>query len=231
MNEDLQPVLSAMSGGHREPVGWFDYDVASGAWTWSASLFLMHGFEPGEIVPTTEVFVAHKHPEDRPHTDAVLAAVLQTGQPFCCRHRIITSQRQVRTVVTIGQGVLDGDGRVSSVHGYFVDITDAGRHATEAEIHDAVQRSAATRAVIEQAKGALMVVQGVSAQDAFAVLRWHSSQANRKLRDIAVFLTEGMSHPLTPQETPNQRISRLLATFVPELTALRRRPTPSSIAP
>jgi hypothetical protein len=157
----------------------------------------------------------------------VLAAVLQTGQPFCCRHRIITSQRQVRTVVTIGQGVLDGDGRVSSVHGYFVDITDAGRHATEAEIHDAVQRSAATRAVIEQAKGALMVVQGVSAQDAFAVLRWHSSQANCKLRDIAVFLTEGMSHPLTPQETPNQRISRLLGTFVPELTALRRRPTPS----
>jgi len=72
--------------------------------------------------------------------------------------------------------------------------------AAEAEIHDAVKRSAATRAVIEQAKGALMVVQGVSAQDAFAVLRWHSSQANRKLRDIAVFLTEGMCQPLTSQE-------------------------------
>jgi ANTAR domain/PAS fold len=163
--------------------------------------------------------VAHKHPEDRPHTDDVLAAVLQNGQPFCCRHRIITSQQQIRTVVTIGQGVLDGDGRVSSVHGYFVDISDAGRHATEAEIHDAVDRSAATRAVIEQAKGALMLVQGVSAQDAFAVLRWHSSQANRKLRDI-VYVTEGMCQPLTPQETPTQRISRLLATFVPEFVAV-----------
>ena len=231
MNEELRPVLSAMSGGHREPVGWFDYDVASGTWTWSASLFLMHGFEPGEIVPTTEILVAHKHPEDRQHTDDVLAAVLQNGQPFCCRHRIITSQQEIRTVVTIGRGVLDGNGRVSSVQGYFVDISDAGRHATEAEIHDAVERSAATRAVIEQAKGALMAVQGVSAQDAFAVLRWHSSQANRKLRDIAVFLTEGMCHPLTPQETPTQRIGRLLATFVPELAELRRLPTPPSIAP
>ena len=116
---------------------------------------------------------------------------------------------------------------MSSVHGYFVDITEAGRHATEAEIHDAVERSAATRAVIEQAKGALMVVQGVSAQDAFAVLRWHSSQANRKLRDIAMFLTEGMCYPLTAQETPTQRVSRLLGTFVPEFVAFRHTaPTP-----
>jgi len=182
MGDQLEPVLAAMAGGTSEPLGWFEYDVPSGTWTWSASLFQMHGFEPGEIVPTTEIFEAHKHPQDRQHTDEVLAAVLQTGQPFCCRHRIITNQQQVRTVVTIGRGELDPDGRVRRVFGYFVDITDAGRRASEADIHDAVEKSAATRAVIEQAKGALMVVQGVSAEDAFAVLRWHSSHANLKLR-------------------------------------------------
>ena len=221
MGNQWEPVLAAMAGGTSEPLGWFEYDVSADAWSWSASLFQMHGFEPGEIVPTTEVFVSHKHPHDRPHTDEVLAAVLETGQPFCCRHRIITSQQQVRTVVTIGRGELDTDGRVSRVFGYFVDITDAGRRAAEEEVRDAVEKSAATRAVIEQAKGALMVVQGLSAEDAFAVLRWHSSHANRKLRDIAAFLTENMPIPLTPDETPNQRIGRLLAAVVPQFDAPR----------
>ena len=85
MGDQLEPVLAAMAGGTAEPLGWFEYDVPSGAWTWSASLFQMHGFEPGEIVPTTAIFVSHKHPQDRQHTDEVLAAVLETGQPFCCR--------------------------------------------------------------------------------------------------------------------------------------------------
>jgi hypothetical protein len=109
---------------------------------------------------------------------------------------------------------------VCRAFGYFVDITDAGRRASEADIHDAVERPAATRAVIEQAKGALMVVQGVSAEDAFAVLRWHSSHANIKLRDVATLITQGMSDPLTPQETPNQRISRLLAAVVPQFSLI-----------
>jgi hypothetical protein len=50
----------------------------------------------------------------------------------------------------------------------------------------------------------------VDAVDASAVLRWHSSHANIKLRDVATFITQVISGPLTPEETPNQRISRLL---------------------
>ena len=53
MSNRYEPVLAAMAGGTGEPLGWFDYDVASGEWSWSASLFRMHGFEPGEIVPTS----------------------------------------------------------------------------------------------------------------------------------------------------------------------------------
>jgi len=228
MSNRYEPVLAAMAGGTGEPLGWFDYDVASGAWSWSASLFRMHCFEPGEIVPTTQVFVSHKHPEDRQHTDEVLAAVLETGQPFCCRHRIITSQQQVRTVVTIGRGVLDRNGAVRRVHGYFVDITDAARQATNAEIHQAVEKSAEARADIEQAKGALMAVEGMSADDAFAVLRWHSSHANIKLREVARLLVHGMSDPLPPGETGNQRSSRLLAAVVtPRQPAVQNNTTPS----
>ena len=214
MTNDLRPVVEAVAGGTREPVGWFRYEVQEDQWTWSAELYQIHGFEPGEIVPTTAIFTSHKHPDDRVHTDEVLAAALATGQPFCCRHRIVTARQKVRTVVTIGQGNLDGSGAVSEVHGYFVDITESATHATQQELQDAVEKSAATRADIEQAKGALMVVQGVSAEDAFAVLAWHSSHANVKLRDLAVMITKEISHPFTGTESAAGRISRLLGGLV-----------------
>lgn len=214
MSGSLLPAAAAVSGGVREAVGWFRYDLVTDSWTWSAGMFEIHGFAPGEIVPTSAVFTSHKHPDDRAHTDEVLAAVLATGEPFCCRHRIVDSRRRVRTVVSIGQGTLDESGQVVEVHGYFVDISDAERRASDLEIRMAVEASAEHRADIEQAKGALMIVHGISAADAFAVLRWHSSHANLKLRDVARTLTAGMSAPLTPAETPNQRVSRLLGGIV-----------------
>ncbi len=210
----IQPVVAAMAGGEREELGWFDYDLTTDRWSWSATLFRIHGFEPGEIVPSTAIFVSHKHPEDRVHTDEVLADVLATGQPFCCRHRIITSRREVRTVVTIGQGVLDDIGQVVRVTGYFVDITDAATAVSQQAIREAVAGSAAARAQVEQAKGALMVVQGVSADDAFAVLRWHSSHANVKLRDLAQLIVDEIGRPYEDGETANRRLGRLLAAVV-----------------
>ena len=218
MTNDLQPVADAMAGGTREPVGWFRYQVLTDLWTWSAELYQMHGFQPGEIVPTTAVFTSHKHPDDRAQTDSVLASVLATGQPFCCRHRIVTSRQEVRTVVTIGQGALDDTGQVVEVHGYFVDITAATVHATREELREAVDRSAASRADIEQAKGALMIVNGVSAEEAFAVLAWHSSQANIKLRELARLITAEIANPLSTGDSAPERIGRLLTSLLPERT-------------
>jgi AmiR/NasT family two-component response regulator len=42
-----------------------------------------------------------------------------------------------------------------------------------------------SRATIEQAKGALMVVYRISADEAFAMLQWRSQETNTKLRALA----------------------------------------------
>ena len=34
------------------PYGPFTYTVATGAWWWSDDLYRIHGFEPGDVVPT-----------------------------------------------------------------------------------------------------------------------------------------------------------------------------------
>jgi len=216
--DNLARAASALATGIRQPMGWFKYVVASDQWTWSESLYAMHGFEPGEVPATTALFLAHKHPEDRAHTGKMLDQALAAGQPFCCRHRIVDAQQNVRVVVCIGEGDVDPDGQVEVVHGYFVDITDASARARREEITAAVNASAATRANIEQAKGALMLAEGLTADDAFEILASHSSQANVKLRDVAASITGAMSTPYREEETPNQRISRLLRLVVANMT-------------
>ena len=217
--DNLARAAAALAAGVREPMGWFKYVVATDEWTWSESLYAMHGFEPGEIVPTTDVFMAHKHPEDRIRTGQVLDDVLADGQPFCCRHRIVNTQGNVRIVVSIGVGELDAEGSVQIVHGYFVDITDASARARREEITAAVEASAATRATIEQAKGALMLAEGLSADDAFELLAAHSSEANIKIRDVAGSIVDRLSAPYTNGETPNQRIGQLLRMVVTGMTS------------
>lgn len=58
---------------------------------------------------------------------------------------------------------------------------------------DELRRALETRGVIERAKDVLMHARGISADDAFAVLRTESQHRNRKLRDVALDVTEGSS--------------------------------------
>ena len=46
MTYSLLPAATAVSGGVREPVGWFRYQVDRDEWTWSPGLFEIHGFRP-----------------------------------------------------------------------------------------------------------------------------------------------------------------------------------------
>lgn len=57
----------------------------------------------------------------------------------------------------------------------------------------------ASRAVIEQAKGMIMLRQGCDEQAAFRVLVNASQRANRKLRDVAAYLVEAVSEQARAQ--------------------------------
>nr|CRL80923.1 response regulatory protein [Mycolicibacter nonchromogenicus] len=55
----------------------------------------------------------------------------------------------------------------------------------QADVSAAVSEVAQSRAVIEQAKGVLMVAYGISAERAFDILVWRSQETNIKVRDVA----------------------------------------------
>jgi hypothetical protein len=167
-----------------------------------------------EVTPTTELLLAHKHPEDRARTAERLMAVLDGGDPFCCRHRIVDATGRVRTVLSLGAGSCDDTGAVRSVAGYFVDVTDAVRLLSEEQTREAVQRSAQSRADIEQAKGILIAAYGIDAEAAFHLLRWHSQHANIKLREIA----EGLVRTFTDADTGTVTPRRRAMTFLEALS-------------
>ncbi|MGX1778449.1 PAS and ANTAR domain-containing protein [Nocardia brasiliensis] len=165
--------------------GWFRFWFADQRWEWSDELAAMYGYPPGEVEPTTELLLSHKHPDDREHVASCIAAAAETGQPFCGRHRIVDAKDEVREVVVVGDLLTDEDGAIIGTSGYYVDVTERMEEQRQEVFEEILPEVIEARAVIEQAKGALILAYGVNAEQAFRVLRWRSQETNTKLRDLA----------------------------------------------
>ncbi len=72
--------------------------------------------------------------------------------------------------------------------GHVLDLTTLRLSATRAAANHAVNEAAKHRAVIEQAKGMLMLTYRIDADTAFDVLRRHSQTTNTKVHDLAAHL-------------------------------------------
>ncbi|GAA5072161.1 PAS and ANTAR domain-containing protein [Nocardia iowensis] len=165
--------------------GWFRFWFADQRWEWSDELAAMYGYAPGTVEPTTDLLLSHKHPDDREHVASCIAAAAETGQPFCGRHRIIDTEGEVREVVVVGDLLVDADGAVTGTAGYYVDVSERLEEQRQEVLEEILPEMIESRALIEQAKGALILAYGVNAEQAFRVLRWRSQETNTKLRDLA----------------------------------------------
>lgn len=177
---DLSAVDLVLGLGEPQRVGRFWFYVDGHRWEWSDAVARMHGYKPGQVEPTTELLLQHKHPEDRERGAAVLDRVTK-GKPFSSRHRIIDTAGRTRCVVVAGDRMVDDSGALVGTSGFYVDVTDS-LHTDITKVLSAV---ADARARIEQAKGVLMIAYDISADRAFDILAWRSQEANLKLRDVA----------------------------------------------
>ena len=191
--EDLE---AALAPGSRPPLGRYRLDLASGKWAWTDEIFEMHGFRPGEIVPTTDLMLAHKHPDDRARVDSVLKKVAATGEPFSSVHRILDAQGTTRTLAVTGQGKADPEtGQIVELFGYFIDVTEASRRLAQREATASIQAAARSRSTIDQAKGVLVVGLSLDEDEAFDRLRAASNDSNIPVRELADRLLETFSRP------------------------------------
>lgn len=62
------------------------------------------------------------------------------------------------------------------------------------QLNSTLRKALETRTIIGQAQGVLMARQGINGDQAFDILRRASQRTNRKLRDIAAEIVEGVIH-------------------------------------
>jgi hypothetical protein len=180
---------SSALGDNQCLAGTFHLDLATGKIQWSEGMFQLHGYQRGEVVPTVELLYSHKHPEDRPRCEEIVAQVVQTGGYFCMYHRMIDAQGRTRRVLTSGDGIVD-DGKVTALEGVMIDLTSTLQRETEQTARDAVKGATSTRAVIDQARGILMAQLKMGSEDAFQMLVSTSSHRNVKLVVVAAELVQ-----------------------------------------
>jgi hypothetical protein len=188
-DRDEAEVDQAFAGAPQR-VGWFRFYFEDQRWEWSEQVQRMHGYEPGTVTPTTELVLAHKHPEDRGEVAKTIHEMLRARRAFSTRHRILDTNGVVHQVVVVGDLLTDRQGVVIGTHGYYVDITPSSDRAREDLISARVAEITEHRAVIEQAKGMLMLIYGLDEEAAFDLLRWRSQSSNVKLRRLAEKIVE-----------------------------------------
>lgn len=189
--ETLAAPAAATSAGSGGPgFGSFRFWFATQRWEWSPEVYVMHGYVPGQIEPSTEVLLAHKHPEDRAQVAEAITRSLTSGEPFSSRHRFIDTSGREHPVMLISDSIMGPDGAVVGTSGYYIDLTETVAAAERDTLQTVLPEVVQYRAVIEQAKGALMRTYRINADQAFNVLRWRSQETNVKLRDLAQALID-----------------------------------------
>jgi PAS domain S-box-containing protein len=203
-------VAAVLGGGYAQTIGRFQYFVADHRWVWSDEVARIHGYEPGQVEPTTELLLSHKHPDDRAEVAEILQRVNEGGL-FSSRHRIVDAAGRIHWVVVVGDHLMDDAGQAIGTQGYYIDVS-AG---LQADLTKAMEKVLKSREIIDQAKGALMVAYGIGADRAFDILTWRSQATQRKLRDVAADFVSGLTRAGLSADSVKAIDSLLLANDQP----------------
>jgi PAS domain S-box-containing protein len=110
-------------------LGSWEWDIGSGAITWSDEMYRLYGLEPGSEPITYERFESMLHPEDREIAADAVKHSLDTGSPFSFDHRIIRSDGAERIFHARGRVVRGEDGKPLRMYGTGQDVTENRRAA------------------------------------------------------------------------------------------------------
>ncbi|WP_273653154.1 ANTAR domain-containing protein [Cellulomonas fimi] len=170
-----------------EAVGRYTYDEG-GRWWWSDTMQATYGPGTGGSQPGAVGVGRLLHrvlEDDRGRVTDALAACVTHGTSFAVSHRVHAAEGDGRRRVTLTGARERDDAGEPRVGGFVLDVDEA---VTAAARHDAqlqLGTALASHALIDQAKGALMLVYGIDEQEAFDLLRWSSMRLNVKLALLA----------------------------------------------
>jgi PAS domain S-box-containing protein len=106
-------------------VGHWSLDVASGVSTWSDAVYRIHGVPPTQGVPRFAVVLAMHGDADREMVSRSVERAVSDGAPFIYEARITKPNGEIAYVVSSGAAERGADGKVATVFGTFMDVTQA----------------------------------------------------------------------------------------------------------
>ena len=104
--------------------GFWEWDIESGALSWSEAIYRQHGLEPGTKAPDYATYIDSIHPDDRANFESAIAAALEDSGSFELDYRIVRPDGSVRWTHGAGRVLRDDRGQPTRMIGTGQDITD-----------------------------------------------------------------------------------------------------------
>ncbi|PLK23809.1 hypothetical protein C0V72_07915 [Porphyrobacter sp. TH134] len=105
----------------------WDWNVETGELIWSDEHFRIEGYEPGEVVPTFELWAERVHPEDRAEADRKVEQAMASGEDYVNEYRLIQPSGDMRWVSARGRFIYSDKGEPLRMLGAMIDITQRRR--------------------------------------------------------------------------------------------------------
>lgn len=103
--------------------GYWRLDLLNDHVQWSDETYRIHGYDPGEILPTLEFAIQRYHPDDRHLVESSVQRCINTGRDTSFRARVYDKNQQLKYVEAKGRCLREGNDKVALM-GTFQDITE-----------------------------------------------------------------------------------------------------------
>jgi hypothetical protein len=167
-------------------LGEFRWNVADDQWLWSADMFRIHGYRPGEVEATSDLVLKHTVSDAVPVMTRLLEDCRTADRSFSNRHGIVGVDGRERLVLTVGRSfesrAAGRESRRRMVRGFMADVNEVlatRRSDIRVEDHSDLP-------VVQQTVGAIMAMAGLSELAAAALVETHCAVSDVK---VPVFAT------------------------------------------
>jgi PAS domain S-box-containing protein len=125
----------AMDAGN---VGTWEWDILTNRFSWSKGAEKIFGTDSGSFKGTYEAYRALVHPDDLASLDRTVKRAMEQEGSFSVEYRMSRPEGESRWLAGSGQSERGTDGRIASIRGTVLDITE--RKRAEEAIHESEER-------------------------------------------------------------------------------------------
>jgi diguanylate cyclase (GGDEF)-like protein/PAS domain S-box-containing protein len=130
--------LSLADAEEAAKLGRWEWDVEKDEVRWSEELYRIFGLEPDEFEASFTGYLERVHAQDRNRVAGTIRLALEEKKPFSFEERIVRPDGEVRRLLSRGQTIRDGSGKVVRLMGISQDITEL--RETESAMREAEAR-------------------------------------------------------------------------------------------